>query len=109
MSDIMQEVVEATVRHKLPVLLSMAGMESEAQEIESAGLCTRQEPAAWAALVRKVGEAASGALAEAVEEACFWAEAMVWACWAEDAETMEVAQSALSAAVESALCSLRIH
>jgi arylsulfatase A-like enzyme len=105
----MQTETDSTVRDFLPGLLDAAGMPREAEEMRRIDMLSETCTAEAAALLRRVRDEAGGRWAPLLQEACFWAEAVIWAAWRGDEEAFEESREAMDRVVIDGLALMAVH
>lgn len=105
----MQAETESTVRDLIPGLLDAAGMTPEAEEMRGVDMLSATCVGDATALFRRIREEAFGQWAPLLKEACFWAEAMVWAAWEGDLDSFEECRTRLESAVSDGLALMTMH
>ncbi len=105
----MQQTVEATLRQAVPMLLEMSGMGLEARRLRNLDACLSMDPQEWVTAVSNARDGAHGRLSESVREACFWAEALVWAVWADDSWMFEAALKRLESHIDAGFAEATPH
>ena len=105
----MQAETDSTVRDLVPGLLEAAGMAPEAEEMRRVDMFSATCVAEATAILQRVREEASGRWAPLLREACFWAEAMIWAAWEGDGDAFDERQERLGQAVTDGLASMTMH
>lgn len=105
----MQAATDSTVRDFFPGLLDAAGMPREAEEMRGIDMLSETCVAEAVAVLRRVREEAVGRWAPLLQEACFWAEAMVWAAWSGDEDVFEECQESMTKAVTDGIALMAVH
>lgn len=103
------EIALYAVKDLIPGFLDVAGMRPEAEMMRRADLhgCDSVDEAV--AAIRQARDSSSGRWAPLVEEVCFWAEAMVWASWDQDAHTMEECRKRLDRTIADGYRTMAVH
>lgn len=103
------EIAFYAVRDLIPGFLDVAGMPAEADAMRGMDVCDRESVGRAIAVVQEVRDGASGRWAPFVEEVCFWAEALIWASWASDTETLKECRKALGRAIDEGYHLMTAH
>lgn len=104
MRGMWNEVACYDVSDAVSGVLEVAGLTKEAERVRDVGTSAGEV----AGLLRRVRAEATGMWAPALQEVCFWAEAVVWAAWAGD-ESLEEYRARLRAAIDEGYALVRTH
>ena len=84
-------------------------MAPEAEEMRRVDVFSPACAAEATAILQRVRDEAGGRWAPLLREACFWAEAMIWAAWEGDGDAFDEYRGRLDQAVTDGLASMTLH